>query len=458
MKYNHLKHRFPKIISDFFTQGNQRTIKAKKNIVALSFVKGFSIILSLFIVPITINYVNPTRYGIWITLSSIIGWFGFFDIGLGNGLRNKFAEAVAKGNHELARVYVSTTYAILSIIITVVLIIFFCINPFLDWSKLLNAPSDMAEELRMLALIVFVFFCLQFVLKLITTIITANQQPAKASVFDLIGSLISVSVIYILTKTTEGNLIYLGTVFSFTPVLVLAASSIWFFNRKYRKYAPSISYIKFRHSRDLMNLGVKFFIIQVAVLLLYQTSNIIIAQLFGPEQVTPFNISYKYFSVVTMAFGIIMMPFWSAFTEAWTTKDLGWIKNTVKKLIRIWLLICVATLIMLIFSNSIFRLWIGDEIKVPFKISAVMAVYVVINAWCGIFSNFLNGVGKIKLQLYFGILAALLNIPFAILLGKQLGIHGVILATCILAVGSAIWSPIQYLKIINNKAKGIWDK
>ena len=38
-------------------------------------------------------------YGL--TLSSIIGWFAFFDIGFGNGLRNKFAEAIAKGDHQL---------------------------------------------------------------------------------------------------------------------------------------------------------------------------------------------------------------------------------------------------------------------------------------------------------------------------------------------------------------------
>ncbi len=49
-------------------------------------------------------------------LSSIVGWFSFFDIGLTQGLRNKFAEAKAKGDDELAQVYVSTTYAILAMI------------------------------------------------------------------------------------------------------------------------------------------------------------------------------------------------------------------------------------------------------------------------------------------------------------------------------------------------------
>ena len=98
-------------------KGHDRSVKAKKNIFASFIIKGCNIAISLVLVPLTIHYVNPTQYGIWLTLSSIIGWFAFFDIGFGNGLRNKFAEAIAKDDHQLARIYLSTTYAILSIII-----------------------------------------------------------------------------------------------------------------------------------------------------------------------------------------------------------------------------------------------------------------------------------------------------------------------------------------------------
>lgn len=445
-------------IRNFFTQGNERSIKAKKNILLLAVIKGCSIAVSLILVPITIHYVNPTRYGIWLTLSSIVGWFSFFDVGLGHGLRNKFAEAVTKGDNDLARIYVSTTYAILGSIVLAILVLFFCINPFLNWTKILNTPSNMGGELSALALIVFGFFCLQFVLRLMTTILTANQQPAKASIFDLLGSMFALVIIFILTKTTSGKLIYLGTVFSVTPVLVLVSSSLWFYSHQYKKFAPSFKFVRFHYARDLMGLGIKFFIIQMAGVILYQTSNVIIANLFGPEQVTPYNIAYKYFSIIPMAFSIIMMPFWSASTEAWIKKDISWIKNAIRKLLIIWLLFGVGTLIMLFFANFIYKLWVGKDILVPISISVVIAGYVIINTWCNIFSQFLNGVGKIKLQLYFGILGAVINIPMAVFLGKHFGIYGVILATCILGFINAIWSPIQVYKIITDSAKGIWNK
>ena len=455
---NYLKAKQFFFNQNIITKGHERSVNAKKNILASIIIKGLSILISLFLVPLTIHYLNPTRYGIWLTLSSIIGWLGFFDIGFGNGLRNKFAESVALGKHELARIYVSTTYAILSIIIAAVLILFFIINPFLNWSKILNSPASMSAELSTLALIVFVFFCLQFVLQLITTVLTANQQPAKASLFNLVGSLISFAIIFILTKTTAGNLIYLGAVFGFAPIVVLGISSIWFYSHEYRKYAPSFRFVKFGYARDLMSLGIKFFVLQISSIIIYQTSNIIIAQLFGPAQVTPYNIAFKYFSVIPMGFGIIMMPFWSAFTDAWTKNDIDWIKNTMKKLKLAWVLMSIVTIIMLVFSNFIYRLWVGKEIIVPIGVSVVMAGYVIVNAWCGIYSHFLNGVGKIKLQLYSGLLGALINIPLAIYLGKHIGISGVVLSTFIIAIISAIWSPLQYIKLINNNAQGIWNK
>ena len=89
-----------------------------------------------------------------------------FDIGLGNGLRNKFAESIALGNEYLAKIYVSTSYFLLTIIIVFVYILFIGLNSFLDWTKILNTPEYMRNELNKLVFIVFTFFCVQFVIKL----------------------------------------------------------------------------------------------------------------------------------------------------------------------------------------------------------------------------------------------------------------------------------------------------
>lgn len=452
-----LKNRF-QFINNFFVKGHPRSLLAKKNIVASFVIKGVSIAISLILVPLTINYVNPSRYGIWLTLSSIVVWLSFFDIGFGYGLRNRFAEALAEGKEELARVYVSTTYAILSIIIAVLLLLFFIINPFLNWAAILNTTPEMESELTTLALIVFVFFCLRFIFQLINTVLAANQQPAKGSFLDLLGSIFSLVVIFILTKTTSGNLIYLGTVLSFTPVLVLIVSSLWFYNGSYKRFAPSFSFVKFGYAKDLMTLGLKFFIIQIAALVLFNTDNIIIIHLFGAEDVTTYNVAFKLFSIITMGFNIIAAPLWSAFTDAYARKDIDWIKTTIRTLEKLWIGLIGLTLLILIASPFIFKLWLGDTVIVPFTLSIAMTSYVIVSVWQTIHVYFLNGIGKVKLQLYLVIFSSLINIPMAIYMGKMFGLVGITITSTILFAVMGVVFSIQTKKILNNTATKIWNE
>ena len=194
----------------FITKGHERSVRAKKNIFSSLVIKGFSILTSFLLLPVTLTYVDASEYGVWLTLSSIVGWFVFFDVGLTHGLRNKFAEAKARGNDDLAQIFVSTTFAILGIIFLGIWIIFLGVNSFLDWSKILNVSNNIRPEVTTLAIIVFTYFCISFVLRIITTVMLADQKPAGSSFINLLGQVISLGIIFVLVKTTEGSIVNLG--------------------------------------------------------------------------------------------------------------------------------------------------------------------------------------------------------------------------------------------------------
>ena len=156
-----------KIINRLF-RGHERTVRAKKNIYASLIIKGISIIIGFLMIRVTLNYLDQTSYGIWLTVASFLTWFTFFEIGLGSGLQNKLAEALALKDYKLAKIYVSSTYAILTVIIFIVAVIFFIANFFIDWTIILNTDSDMLKELTSMTFIVFGFFFLTFVIKLIS--------------------------------------------------------------------------------------------------------------------------------------------------------------------------------------------------------------------------------------------------------------------------------------------------
>jgi O-antigen/teichoic acid export membrane protein len=440
--------------------GNTRTVRTKKNIIAMAVLKGISIASGFLLVPLTLHYLNATNYGIWLTLSSIIGWFSFFDIGLGNGLRNKFAEALAQNDFQKARVYVSTTYAFLTGIIAIVFVLFFIIYPFINWYKILNTTPEVTEQLGPIVIITFSFFCLRFIFGLIGTILTADQKPALNSTIEVGSNILSLVLIWLLVRTTQGSLLSVSLALSFSTTIIPIILSMWLYSRSYKHFRPSFRYIDKQYARELIHLGARFFVLQTGFIIIFSTSNILITQLFSPADVTPYNIAYKYYNMIAMIFSIILTPFWSAYTEAYTRGDEVWIRRTMNVLKKIWYVMAFIMILMTLGAEIFYRFWIGTSITIPLSISISMAIYMLMGAWCNIYVNFINGTGKIQLQFYVTIINSILNVPLIIIFVKyfHLGLAGVILAPALCLLPLCFLWPFQVNKILSGKAQGIWNR
>lgn len=437
-----------------------RTEKAKKNIVVLFIIHIFNFISLMALVPITIKYLGENQYGIWLTLSSVFMWLGNLDFGIGNGLRNKLAESFAKEDFQSAKKYLSTAYAVFAIGIFLSLIIYLIVHPFLNWVFILNAGNYDVKSLNNFVLIVFVFFAFQFLLRLLTSLINADQKPALNGFITLCINVLTLAVVLLLYLISKSSLYLYGFIISIIPFAVLLIASYILFKGRYKHIAPSFKSIDLKSSRSLVSLGMQFFVIQIAALVVFATDNLIITHLYDPSQVTIYNIAHKYFFFTTLVFNVFLSPFWSAFTDAFVKLDFEWIKQVIKRLVQVWALLSIATVVMILISDLVYSIWIGSEIKIPFSLSVAMGIFMIISNWNNIFAFFLNGVGKIRLQFYYSIFAAVINIPLSIFLAKQMemGITGVITATIICIGFASIWAPIQYKKIITRTAKGIWNR
>jgi O-antigen/teichoic acid export membrane protein len=206
--------------------------------------------------------------------------------------------------------------------------------------------------------------------------------------------------------------------------------------------------------KDLIGLGLQFFILQIACLIIFSTSNILISHLFSPNEVTPYNIAFKYFNVIIMFFGIIMSPFWTAITDAYVRKERIWIEKNINRLMKIEVVCIVCVIFMVFISKYVFSIWIGDIIEISYSLSISLAIYTIINLWNQIFASVSNGTGRLKVQLFCSILAAITYIPIAIFLSKFWGIAGLVYAMSIVLSFSAIGLYIDY-RVLINKMKWI---
>lgn len=437
-------------LKSFITEKHERTRLAQKNILLSFVIKGLSIALNLVFVPLTINYIDSERYGIWLTLSSIIVWFNFFDLGLGNGLRNKLVEAIVKRDVEEERRLISTTYISLLIIAALVTGLYLCVMPFLHWDELLNVSSAYRHELKMLALIIVIMFSMQFVLQLINTINLAHQKVFLTSFVFLVGSIFSLLFILILKNSVPGSILLVGTAMFAGNLLAFLLFSIHFFLFVRPDLIPKFKYFSPSRSKQLLNLGGKFFIIQVSAIVQYQTTNVLISKYIDVHQVTEYNIAYKLFSILLMVFSIIVSPLWSAVTEAQSKGDYEWIKAAEKKLLVIWSLLSLSAIALLLASRFLYNIWIGDAVKIPFDTSLGVMLYIITQTFGMIYVYILNGLSRLKTQYYLSIITMIYFIPLAYWLSVSLGwgVLGICLALILSNINGLIAAPVEYYRLI----------
>lgn len=439
--------------------GNQRSLRANRNTLAMFAIKAVSIVVNLLMVRVLLNTLDAERYGIWMTLSSLVAWLGFFDVGVGHGLRNKLAAALAKGDTAAAQSHISTAYLSMIAISTLLLAVALLLAFNVSWSMILNAPASMENELQALAAWVVSLFLVQLFLKLLNSIMLAMQMPAASAFITTLGQAVSLAAIAIVIQfDLPADLTTLGFIIFASPVAVLFVASAILFIGPYAQYAPSPSAFQKAVVWDIFALGIQFFLIQITALLLFETSTFLIAQTCGPSCVTEYSVAYKYVGVVYMLFTIVTTPYWSAATEAYVKRDMEWIAKSLRFLNILWVLFVLFGIVLVSAAGPIYKIWLGMALSAdPPLLAAALVYYLLLMRWA-IFGSILNGIGKVRLQFYITVVEAVVHVPLAYLLGRLWGVFGVLGSMTLVALVNVIWPPMQLRKVLTGSAHGIWNK
>lgn len=426
---------------------DDRTLNIRNNIILSFILKALAMASGFLVIPLALNKLGASYYGIFLTIISVVSWLVTFDIGIGNGLRNKLSESLSEGNLTKSRSLISTAYfsiLCLCIIISVLIIIIF---PVIDWNQIFNteliSPSEFKKTMYVLSLGV----TLNFFLSIINQVINAFQKPAYTNFINLFHSILF--LISLLLINDSLNLLNITIYYTISLIIGSLSVTTLFFNRN-RKYIPRWGNVDLNLIKDIMRLGGGFFIIQITTLLMFSITNYLIIQFLTEEDVTIYNIAYRLFSVSIIIFSTIITPYWSAFTEANNKNDFRWMKISLLKLHKRLLFITILSIIILSFRNIIIRKWIGEESLLPSTDSAIlMVLYSFIINWSNIYSHFLNGIGKIKGQIIVSIVQAVLVIPVCWYLTQfqNLGLSGIIGGLIFSMIPFALYGPITTYRL-----------
>ncbi len=441
------------------TQSDQRTSLLRKNILGSFLIKGWSAVVVLLMVPVTLKCLGEYKNGVWLTISSILMWIDYMDIGLGNGLRNKLAAHLAHGETERAHSLVSSTFAMLTYIMIPILAILLILVALLDTYGFLNVSPGKVPDLDAVLIVTISFVCSTFIFKLIGNFYMGLQLPAVSNLLVAIGQTLALAGCYLVYLSGSHSLMHIALVNTAAPFLTYVLAYPVTFYYKYPQLRPQYKLVNLSEAKSVMTMGVKFFVMQISSVVLFLTSNILISKLFSPAMVTPYQIAYRYFSLMLVAFTVICMPFWNATTDAYERCDMAWIRSANKKMNVMTLLILISMVLMVAVSPWVYDIWIGDKAHVDIPMSIAMAAYIFILIYSMRYSYFINGIGKLWLQLVFTVSAAILFIPLAYFTARWS--HNIIwfmTVMCLVNLPGLVVNRIQFQKLINGTAQGIWNR
>ena len=66
---------------------------------------------SVVTVPLVLSHLGAERYGMWLTISSLVTLFAASDLGVGSGLLNRLTVSLAAGDERESRVQISSALA-----------------------------------------------------------------------------------------------------------------------------------------------------------------------------------------------------------------------------------------------------------------------------------------------------------------------------------------------------------
>jgi O-antigen/teichoic acid export membrane protein len=412
------------------------------------------VLLAQFLsIPIMIHYLGQEQFGVWSTLLSIMSWILVFDLGVGHGMRNKVAEALAKNEKPEAAKYIASGYSLFGLIALALWGLVTGASFFVPWQSVFNTHSIPEDTLRLTVQVAIFFIVLNFWIGLIRSILGAVQKTSIAALGQLISNMSALFFVFFLTKTTDASITYLALAYGISLVIANIGLSWWFY-RDHPELRPK-PYLDKQHITPLLSVGMQFFVIQIAVLVMFTIDKILITQLLGPEYVTQYDVVFKVFNLVSAAHMLILVPLWTAYTDAYHRKDMVWIKRMFHKQLMIFTGVIGVIFIMGLLMKSIVALWIGHEMAVSQSLVMSIGLFFLVSSWNNIYTMFVNGIGEIKLQLYMAVIGMVINIPLAIYFVKclDLGLSGVVLAAVVSSSLLSIALPIQVSRIIRKHTK-----
>lgn len=386
----------------------------------------FASILSVIVTtPLAYEYLGEDRFGLWATITSIVIFLSFGDLGIGVGLMSEIATAKGANNQNKIRDLVSSGYAMLVCVSGSILLVLGALYPFINWAKMFNVQTELAASEAGPAVATFlIVFLLNIPALMIQRIQLGLQDSHTFLVWQIISSIQIVAGTYI-AISFEFGLPMLVLALSGPPLFTNILNTINSFWKKYRYIRPSMRSVNPTMAKKMLLIGWIFLILQSAGTFNNLIDKLIIAQIMGTEAVATYAVTERLFNVVITVIAVVLIPLWPALTEALERGDFDWINKTFKNTMLISMGVTIPVSISLIFSAPyILKLWIPGATAPEKLLLCGFAIWKIVETMTSVVITYMNGLKILKFQIPLMLLSVVLITPMKFVLIEALGVAG----------------------------------
>lgn len=393
--------------------------------------RGLHALTLLLSVPLTLHYLGVERYGLWVSLTSLIASLHFLDLGIGNGLVTSLAEAHGREDREEAARLVSSAFFLTVMVAVVLGGLGWVLAGWISWPELfqIRTTRAMAEVAPTLAACLF-FFLVSLPLNLIERIRVGYQEGGRYSLWQMGGTLAGLGglggAIYY-----RVSLPWLVVAMLSPPAIVTLAQGADLLLRQRRWLLPSWQRVDRGVTRRLIRLGGIYFLLQLLTVLGSTVDPLIIAHFHGPEAVAAYSVVQRLF-VFGFLSQYLLAPLWPAYGEAFARQDWGWVRQTLTRSIQGSLILgTLSGIVLWVGGETLVRWWVGPDLSPsPFLLGG-FALYSISGAVGGALSLPLNQPGLIRGQLLICLVASLVALGLKLVLTFWGGPAGAVWSTVI---------------------------
>lgn len=383
-------------------------------------------------VPITVRYLGPSSYGIWMTIASTVTIFFVLDIGISSTLTNLVSAAYARDDRELARDYFATALWTLVGIAAGLGLVARLVWPHLDWAAIMSVRSpELVEQTSHAVGAALAVFLMSLPANLVPRVLAGYQELHSANLFQAAGSILSLLVVVVIVHA-HGTLPWLVAGYAGASLAANLACMAWMCLVAKPWMKPWPRRVRPRYIRAIFSSGMQFFAVQIAGVVVFSSDNLIIAHYMTPAQVTPYAVTWRLVGYIAAIQTMIFPALWPAYSEAWERRDFDWIRRAYGRLRQATIVMLAGgCVVVLAAGREIIRIWAGPAAVPPARLIWLMCVWIVIYAFATNQSCLMGATSRVGKQAISSLLAAAANLALSIYWVGRMGSTGVLLATVV---------------------------